>query len=389
VSETRITVARTIDEVEGLRDAWEALAPERLTADLDYHLTVLRHAPGVVRPHVLLLERDGSPAALAVGRVEDIRLAARIGYTTVLRPRVRALTISQGGLVGVDEASAEPLFTALLGALAEERLHLLRLRLLQVDAPVHQLAKTRPGVLVRQHLRTPVERWRAQIPETFAEYLDARSSKTRSNVNRYGRRLEREFADGVRFQVFRSPDELEELMRDTEAVHVKTYQHAMAAGLKGTELERRLRGMAAERGWFRGFVLYLDDVPSAFWHGVAYRRVFYTGPTGYDPARRDLRLGTYVLARMTEHLCGEVDWMDFGSGDAEYKRHFADERRLEEDVAVFSARPRPIAINLGQTAVRGTAVATRAVLSRTGRLRTARRAWRARLAGSALPGLVS
>lgn len=389
MSETRITVARTIDEVEGLRDAWEALAPERLTADLDYHLTVLRHAPGVVRPHVLLLERGGSPAALAVGRVEDIRLAARIGYMTVLRPWVRALTISQGGLVGVDEATAEPLFTALSGALAEERLHVLRLRLLQVGAPVHQLAKTRPGLLVRQHLKTPVERWRARIPETFAEYLEARSSKTRSNVKRYGRRLERDFGDGVRFQVFRSPDELEELMRDTEAVHVKTYQHAMAAGLKDSELERRLRQLAAERGWFRGFVLYLDGVPSAFWHGVAYRRVFYTGPTGYDPARRDLRLGTYVLARMTEHLCGEVDWMDFGSGDAEYKRHFADESRLEEDVAVFSARPRSIAINLGQTTVRGTAVATRAVLSRTGRLRAARRAWRSRLAGSALPGVVS
>ena len=384
MSGTRITVARTIEAVEELRDTWEALRPERLTADFDYHLTVLRYARGVKRPHVAVLERDGTPLALAVGRVEDIDLTARIGYKTVLKPRVRALTVAQGGLLGVDEETAEPLFTALSGALAEDGLHVLRLRLLGVGGAVHELARTRPGVLVRQHLGTRVERWRARIPATFDEYLSARSSKTRSNVKRYARRLEERYGEGVSFRVFRAPVELDELMRDTEAVHVKTYQHGMDAGLKGTELERRLRELAAERGWFHGFVLYLDGTPSAFWHGTAYRGIFYTGPTGYDPAHRDLRLGTYVLGRMVEKLCGEVEWMDFGSGDAEYKRHFSDESRLEEDMSVFSPRPRPVAINLAQTTVRGASRASRAVLARSGRLRAARRAWRARLAGNTI-----
>ena len=388
MSGTRVTVARTVEAVEELRETWEALSPERLTADFDYHLTVLRHAPGVIRPHVAVLERDGRPAALAVGRVEDVELTARLGYKAVFSPRVRALTIAQGGLLGADNGNAEPLFTALSDSLAEDRLHVLRLRLLPRGGAVHELARTRPGVLVRQHLGTPVERWRARIPATFDEYLSARSSKTRSNVKRYGRRLEERFGDGISFRVFRTPDELEELMRDTEAVHVKTYQHGMGAGLKGTELEKRLRELAAERGWFHGFVLYLDGSPSAFWHGTAYRGVFYTGPTGYDPAHRDLRLGTYVLGKMVEKLCGEVDWMDFGSGDAEYKRHFSDESRLEEDVAVFSPRPRPVAINLAQTTVRGASLASRAILSRSGRLRAARRAWRGRLTGNA-PGALS
>ena len=384
MSSARVTVARTIEAVEELRDTWEALAPERLTADLDYHLTVLRHGPAVIRPHVAVLERAGGPPALAVGRVEEIDLTARIGYKTVFRPRVRALTIAQGGLLGVDDETAEPLFDALSGALAEDRLHVLRLRLLGVGGRVHELARTRPGILVRQHLGVPVERRRARIPATFDEYLSARSSKTRSNVKRYARRLEERYGDGdgVSFRVFRTTEELEELMRDTAAVHVKTYQHGMGAGLKGTELEKRLRELAAARGWFRGFVLYLDGAPSAFWHGSAYRGVFYTGPTGYDPAHRDLRLGTYVLGRMVETLCGEVDWMDFGSGDAEYKRHFSDESRLEEDVSVFSPRPRPVAINLAQTTVRGASRGATAVLSRSGRLRAARRAWRSRLAGN-------
>jgi CelD/BcsL family acetyltransferase involved in cellulose biosynthesis len=76
--------------------------------------------------------------------------------------------------------------------------------------------------------------------------------------------------------------------------------------------------------------------------------------------------------------------MDFGSGDAEYKRHFSDESRVEEDMAVFSTRPRPIAINLAQTTVRGASRATRSALSRSGRLRAIRRAWRGRLAGNTI-----
>jgi hypothetical protein len=29
---------------------------------------------------------------------------------------------------------------------------------------------------------------------------------------------------------------------------------------------------------------------------------------------RDLRRGTYVLAKMAERLCGQADWLDFGLG---------------------------------------------------------------------------
>lgn len=78
-------------------------------------------------------------------------------------------------------------------------------------------------------------------------------------------------------------------------------------------------------------------MPRAFWHGTLNRRIFYTGPTGYDPEYRDLRLGSYVLAKMAEHLCGQADWLDFGLGDAEFMRHFGDQS-WEED-APLAGRP--------------------------------------------------
>jgi Acetyltransferase (GNAT) domain len=379
VSGLAVRVARTPDEVDAMRGAWEALAVENPTADPDYLLTLVRHSPLPVRPHVILLERDGRPEALAVGRVGEVRLGVRLGYATPLHPRVQALTIAQGGLVAADKERAEPLLAAVLDALQEDSLDVVRLRA-RVGSPAHELVTTRPGALVRGHGADPIVRWRARLPETYADYLQARSAKTRGNVQRYSRKLEKRFGDGLSLRLFQTPGELPLLVRDTHTVHEKTYQRGLGAGFSDTELERALRRLGAERGWLRAWVLYLDGAPSAFWHGTLYRRIFYTGPTGYDPEHRDLRLGTYLLARMVEHLCDKADWMDFGLGDAEYKRHFGDESWAEEDVLLFARRPRPIVVNLARTGVLEASRAGKAALERSGKLAAARRKWRDRLA---------
>jgi hypothetical protein len=389
MSPYRITVARDPEGVEAMRDAWSALPVVNPAADLDYHLAMIANTPGVERPHVVLLERDGAPEALAVGRLEDVRLPAKLGYATVFHPRVRSLTVSQGGLVGVSPANVRPLLSALVDTLDEDSAHVLQLRFVPVGSPAHAHARTIPGPLLRQRFSEPITRWRAALPASYDEYLKARSAKTRSNVKRYARRLEERFGDGVRLRVFTAPAEVDELVKDTQAISVKTYQHGLDAGFSGSPRDRALLELALAQGWFRGFVLYLDGEPSAYWHGTAYGRIFYTGPTGYDPQLNDLRLGTYVLAKMAERLCGEVDWLDFGAGDAEYKRHFADERLVEENVLVFAPRPRSIAINLTRSGILGLSRAGRSVLARSGKLGEARRRWRGRLSGRSPLGVLT
>ena len=79
-----------------------------------------------------------------------------------------------------------------------------------------------------------------------------------------------------------------------------------------------------ERGWFRAYVLYLDDEPVAFWQGQAYNGVFSTGVPGFDPAYADHRVGNYVLFKLIADLCADesIETLDYGFGDAEYKRRF-------------------------------------------------------------------
>jgi CelD/BcsL family acetyltransferase involved in cellulose biosynthesis len=379
---TDVRTARTTEEVEALRRVWEGFERDVVTADLDYHLMVVDRSPEAVRPHVLLVERNGAPAALVAARVEDIQLPVKIGYTTISRPSVRALTVSYGGVLGrEDDQAAAAVMAELDAALRRGEADVARLRSLKVGSPLYRAARSSPRLLTRDRLARPARHWRARLDGSFEDYLGRRSSKTRSNLRRYGRKFEAAFPQAVELRAFRDPAELDQLLDDTRAVYGQTYQQALGVGFSDSGIEREVTMFALARGWFRGFVLYVEGAPRAFWHGIRYGRVFSTGPTGYDPAFATHRVGTYLLGRMVEELSREdgLDWIDFGFGDAEYKHHFGDESWLEEDVLAWAPRARPIRLNAARTALLAGDRSARWLLERGGLAGKTRRLLRTRV----------
>ena len=376
-----VRTARSAEEVEALRPIWDGFDRDVVNADLDYHLLVVDRGPEPTRPHVLLLEQDGAPATLVVGRVEDIRLPLKIGYKTVSRPCIRALTVSYGGVLGrVGDDAAGAVVSEIAATLRRGEADVARLRNLKVGSPLHRAARSGSGLLTKERFARPARHWRASLDGSFEAYLGRRSSKTRSNLRRYGRKLEAAFPDAIELRTFRDPVELDRLLDDTRAVYGGTYQQALGVGFSDSGVEREVTTLALERGWFRGFVLYVGGAPRAFWHGIRYGRVFSTGPTGYDPSFAAHRVGTYLLGRMVEELGQEdgLDWIDFGFGDAEYKQHFGDESWLEEDVLAWAPRPRSIRLNATRTAVLAADRSARSLLERGGLLGKMRRLLRAR-----------
>ena len=382
--DAQVRTARAAEEVEALRAVWDGFERDVVNADIDYHLLLVDKSPEAQGHHVLLLEREGAPSTLVVGRVEEIRLPVRLGYKTISRPRVRVLTVSYGGVLGRDdEEAAGAVVDEIVAALGRGEADVARLRNLRVGSPLHRAARSTPGRLSRDALARPTRHWRARLGGSYDEYLARRSSKTRANLRRYGRKFEAAFPDAIELRSFRDPADLDRLLADTRAVYEGTYHRALGVGFSDSGVERELTALALARGWFRGFVLYVDEKPCAFWHGIRYGRVFSTGPTGYDPAFGTHRVGTYVLGRMVEELSREedLDWIDFGFGDAEYKQHFGDDSWLEEDVLVWARRPRPIRLNATRTVLLAADRAARSLLGRRGLLAKVRRLWRDRARG--------
>lgn len=379
----RVTIARSGEELESLRDAWQELQGDCIATDLDFFRTVVETEPHMLRPHVLLLEEEGGGRALVVGRIEDIRLPCKLGYRTLYAPRVRALTVVYEGVLGdPDEDLLRRTVAELRRSVDEGEADVLVFKLLRDDSVLHGLVAETPSFLCRQHV--PDQRGSAsmiELPATFDEFLGSLSSRSRANVRSYGNRLRRDYEGRHELRVFDRPNEIDDLFQALESVSSTTYQWQLGSGFRDEPANRARVALALERGWFKAWVLYLDAVPAAFWYGTGYHGRFRTGVPGFDPAHRKFRIGTFVLMRAIEDLCGDgvTRVLDLGFGDAEYKQHFATQTWQEESILVYGRRFRPARVNLTRTVVVGASLGIRSVVARLGLTQRIKTAWRARL----------
>jgi len=379
-----VRVARSERELEELRPAWLELQGSFVTTDPDYYLTVVRADPRIRRPHVVLFEREGRPELMIVGRIEDLPLPCRLGYKVVYKPTVRALTVVYGGFLGrVGEEEARLLVDELLAALAGGEAEVAHLPSLRAGSHQYQHATRKPARWLR-HTLGEKQHWRLHLPESTEEFMRSRSPRTREGLRRQARRLEREYGEKLTIRLFRDRDQLDRLFADAERVAGMTYQWQLGVAFRDTPLQRSLTELGIDKGWFRAYLLYLEDRPVAFWHGLGYAGIFRTGVPAYDPSLATLNVGTYVLVRLIADLCADdsITELDYGFGDAEYKRRLGEEHWLEDTVLLFASSPRAVGINLvvkGLSVIDGLARRLLGGRELTGRVK---RAWRRRLAAT-------
>jgi hypothetical protein len=368
-------------QLERLRADWETIPWTRLDPVRDYFLTVVRSRPEVTGVHAFFVPDDEYPVAAFVGRIEEVPLRLSVGYRSLYSPKVRAITLVHGGAVGVDTPErAEEVLGRLRDALAAGNADAIVLPALRTDSQLYAAAAG-----VRFPFRQPfVARslhWGLTLPDSFDDFLSSRSSRTRKNLRVDRNRLHRDHGESIELRVFRDPGDADELFRDVGDVAAKTYQHGLGVAFADTEDDKALISLALDRGWFRAYVLYVSGTPIAFWQGSVYARTFFTGTPGYDPAFADYGIGRYLLVRVIEQLCDddEVDEVDYGFGDAEYKRRFGSQSWEEADVVLFARRIRPIRINVTRTALATTLGLAKTALTRTGFAARLKRRWRRRL----------
>lgn len=349
-------------------------------SDPEYFRVVVETMPGAIGPYLMRVARDAN--ALVVGRLERAAMGGNLGYLRIEHPVVRCLTVVHGGVLGADdEASARRVVEALGRALGSEA-DVVRFLGLKIGSPLHAAVTGYGSWACRDRVVRPQPHWRARVPATMDEFLAARSRNTRQNVRRYGRRLEREFAGRLELRRFGAGAEtdVERLFTDLEAVASKTYQRGLGVGFRGDALQRRTIELELGRGRYLAWFLDLDGKPVAFWDGSIHRGVFFIGSPGYDPALAHVHPGTWLQMRMTADLCerDDVEALDYGMGDAQYKRSFGDECWEDAIVHLFAPRPRALAANAVRIATSGTSVLARRLAARWDLEQRVRRLWRRR-----------
>jgi Acetyltransferase (GNAT) domain len=344
-ADVEVRVARSPEEVEALRDVWTALPVRDIDADIDYFSMVVAEGGQARRPYVLHIRDEGGRDILVVARIEDLALPLRIGYRTFGNVRLRAIVVSFDGILGTRSRADEELaFRLLLGSLKEGEADLVVMRNVNVAEDRYAAAIASTPWVFRGHGRPFSNRWFGIVTGSYDEFLKKRSAKTRSNLRRYDRVLQKKYENRLTLRRFERPEDLDKVCRDMKTVAALTYQQGIGVAFSDSPFERARMALCLEKGWSRTWMLYVDDCPVAFWSGMAYGDTFFSGNCGFDPEYSKDSVGRYTMLRMIEGLCEDpkLSYFDFGQGGWEYKASFGESQRLETEVLLSARRLRPM-----------------------------------------------
>jgi len=376
-----VHVARTRAEVETMRPAWQQMQWHP-NADIDYFLTIIASRRELIRPHVILVSQHGAPKAILVGRIAEFAIRDRLIPGMFQRPLGRSLEVVHGGILGdPSDALCAVLLDAAEATFTEHEADVIFLSHLDTASRFHEWAVRRAPFLCRDHFRTSAITRLTTLSESYDAVLSARSKNTRRNLRRHSSIIPAQFPDRWSVRCFSRPDEVQRLIEDAEHIAAHTYHRGLGTGFRSDAETHAVLTLAADRHWLRAYVLYIDGAPRAFWNGLIYQRTFYTWTTGYHPDYAKYHPGTFLLAHIFNHLCSahNVQQIDFGHGDAQYKRSYCDIERREASIYLFAPTVSGIGLNAARTAATLAREGARNALKATHLWSTARRKWRSHL----------
>lgn len=355
----KVVVAKSVAEIDSLRVAWKTLMEREpspvFRAEPDRFLAFLGTEPGI-QPYVLLITRQDQPVALVVGNIQRNRIRCKIGYKSFSLPSLRCLTIMHGGLIGqITSEVAGVLLDEVKRFLRSSAVDAVFVNCLNTESSVYKDLSAKVSGLCRSRFHRLGVHRTMTVPESLEAFYRSRSKKHRANLRRYVRKIQEQYAGRVVVTRCACEADVDAFIDRALQVSVKTYQHGLGAGMDGDGRTRTLLRDLAARGWLRGHVMSIDGEPCAFQYGVLYRGTFFLEKMGFDPKWKDLNVGTVLFLDALQDLCGNAGatTIDFGFGDADYKRSYGDMHWMDASFYIFALRAQPLLANLIYSTTRG------------------------------------
>lgn len=387
VNDTKIEirVARSVEEVEVLRDAWTGW-PGHRDSDIDFYLMINQAYPEILRPHVIALYRDGKPDAILVGRLDKKRISFNVGYFRGIRAQASCLTFVYGAIHGNDSReNTRVLLQEVMSCLKRKEADVAALEFVALDSALYSLALSLPSPLCRDTVPPAQAHDVLTVPESIDDIYRRMSSVRRKHLKASIRKLQTHPTGEPRTVCYSRESELDLLFQDVEEIAKKTYQRGLGAGFADKPDVRMRLELAARKNWLRANVLYIGERPVAFWIGMLYNGSFASEYLGYDPEFRQSSPGMVLIMRVIEGFCNHangdiVNELDFGLGHAEYKAVLCSKTWLEARVYIFSPTLKGFALK----SIRATAgmidMTARRLLASAKMVPRLKRVWRDRLA---------
>jgi len=387
-SESPLTVriVRSSAEVEQIRQIWSAW-PSHRDSDIDFCLEFGWTRKEVVRPHVIVIYRDGRADAMLVGWIERVRLKSQIGYLRLPGVPALVLNFSYGGFLGnASIENSEAVIQSIVGSLRDGDADMAGLDHLGSGSTLLDRAMLASGFVTRDHFVRADPHNVMLLPATVDDLYRGFSQGLRAEVRRKRKKVLADFGESVAIRCYSHESEVDEVAPLLEEVAKGTYQRGLGVGFQDTEEMRRRLRFCARKGWLRTYVLTIAGKPCAFWVGTLSNDSFLSDYNAYKPEYRNYSLGTYLLIYVVEEFCkAGVKNVDFGFGPAEYKERFGNSVLMESSVCIFSSRPKGLLLNVVRSMTCSIDSAARKLLERTNLLSKIKKLWRSRAAKVTAP----
>ena len=371
-----------VASLESIGSFWRSLNVH-IFADMDCVLRNLQNSRS--KPHVFVLSKESRPVALALGVVALQRVSWKVGYLNIPKRPLRFLEFPPNCLIGsYDDETASALISAINVSLVDGGLSFARFSQLDVSHPISVALEGAEHRWSKDPVNETTVHWHLDLPETFDAFYKSRSKNVKNNIKTYRNRVKKAFADSVVLECIQRPEDVDRAADIAEDLTAKSYQRSLGIGFKDTPAEREWWQMAAKRGWLRVYILSLDGKPVAYWAGTVYDGVYTVNFTSFDPEYSRYHPGQVALLLMIEEFCEDEDvrHIDYGFGEAAYKKRFGNVSLTEADIYYFAASLRGQAWRVVRLSVSGAHGVLRSVLERWNLLDRVRTYWRSAARGT-------
>ena len=176
-----------------------------------------------------------------------------------------------------------------------------------------------------------------QVPESLESFLSMKDKQSRSKYKRQMKKVEKEYKDRHEFKIFINEEDVDQFYKDAEIVAQKSQLRSLNIGFKPTKSNLNKKKWLARNGFFRSYILYLDNIPVCFMEGMNYKRHYSGENTGYNMEFDKLRLGTYLKLKMIEDISQTKcsDFLDFGLGSDQWKQSLSTNQYEEIRVKTY------------------------------------------------------
>lgn len=173
----------------------------------------------------------------------------------------------------------------------------------------------------------------------FSLYLRSLTPRTRqrikNDVSRFGRKF-----PVTRFEVVEQVDAVKEFLTAVNVIYRDSWQGKQQHQLTGTENARnnetsiRNYEFLAKQGLLRSYLLRVNCIPIAYVIGYAHNSKYYPVEAGYLPEYGFASPGKYLWYQIIEDIFASRKFttIDFGWGDQDYKRWFANECKQVNEI---------------------------------------------------------